>query len=119
MQRFMKISLMLLAAGFILFFSAQQVIAAENNSPSPYSLLKDKKFKELDGFLQAKQHSYEAGNLGPGTLYEQFNFASRNESWLEAHLSVGRNGDRFILWFMKITLSPLFPYQSVTSHLFI
>lgn len=83
----MKISPMLLVAGFALFFSAQQVISAENNPSSPHSLLKSKKFKELDSFLQAKQHSYEAGNLGPGALYDQFNFASGDESWLEAHLS--------------------------------
>lgn len=83
----MKIVPRLLAAGFALFFSIQQVIAADASSPSSFALLKDKKFKELDSFLQAKQHSYEAGNLVPDALYEQFNFASGNESWLETHLS--------------------------------
>lgn len=83
----MKIVPRLLAAGFILFFSVQQVIAADASSPSSFALLKNKKFKELDSFLQAKQHSYEAGNLGRDAPYEQFNFASGNESWLETHLS--------------------------------
>lgn len=87
MPKSMKIAPMMVAAGFALFFSAQQVIAAESNSPSPFSLLKNKKFKELDSFLQAKQHSYEAGHLSPDALYEQFNFATGNESWLEAQLS--------------------------------
>lgn len=88
----MKIAPRLLAAGFALLFSAQQVVAAETSAPLSFFLLKNKKFKELDSFLQAKQHSYESGNLGLGALYEQFNFASGDEPWLEANLSAWVKG---------------------------